>query len=87
MAVELEKDKKGHLYAEIENLRVTFIPANVRERSKNWSDSDVIRVQAYKNTEGKGLHRGAEFPVSGEEELEKLLVTIRGLYFSGNHSS
>jgi len=46
----MPQDNAGHFYAEVDNIRVTFIPARGRAPGKDWSGSDVIRVQSYKNT-------------------------------------
>lgn len=81
--MKTQKDSAGHLYAEIANIRVTYIPARDRDEDKDWSGSDVIRVQAYRGSEDNSLHRGAEFPVSSPEAFGQCVGAICQVYAEG----
>jgi hypothetical protein len=81
--MSLSKDSRGHLYAEVDNIRVTYIPAADRAPGADWAGSDVIRVQAYKGTADKSLHMGAELPVSSPEAFGKFVATICQVYIEG----
>ena len=79
----MEQDENGHWFVEVGNLRLTFIPKKDRTDAKDWAGSDVIRIQAYRNNKDKSLHMGAEYPVSGEADITKLMLGIRGVYAKG----
>lgn len=79
----IQEDTRGHIYAEVENIRVTYIPAKDRDGSKDWAGADVIRLQAYRGGEDKSLHRGAEFPVSSPETFGQCVAAICQVYAEG----
>jgi hypothetical protein len=79
----LQKDSRDHLYAEIENIRVTYIPAKDRAAGKDWADSDVIRIQSYKGPNDKALHPGAEIPISSPEVFGQFVAAICQVYAQG----
>jgi hypothetical protein len=81
--MKTQKDSKGHIYADVENIRVTYIPAKDREGSKDWAGSDVIRVQAYKGSTDRSLHMGAEIPVSSPEVFGQFVGAICQVYTEG----
>ena len=85
----MSTDGSGHVFREVENLRVTYIPARDRSAAKDWAGSDVIRIQAYKDGEGvsKALHTGAEFPVGSREDLAKLANALHDVYDDGQRRS
>ena len=39
------------IYGEVENVRITYVPAGERRREANWAGTDVIRIQAYRPLE------------------------------------
>ena len=79
----MQRDSRGHLFADVSNLRITYIPASDRSDETDWADSDVLRVQAYRGGENSALHRGAEFPVSSSEEMIDLIQTLCNVYRAG----
>jgi hypothetical protein len=79
----MEQDVNGHWFVEVSNLRLTFVPKEDRSDAKDWSGSDVIRIQARRNSKDNALHMGAEYPVSGEGDITKLMLGIRGIYAKG----
>ena len=76
----MEQDGNNHWFVEVGNLRLTFIPKKDRPNAKDWAGSDVIRIQARRNDRNASLHMGAEYPVSGESDVTKLMLGLRGLY-------
>ncbi|MCE1166339.1 MAG: hypothetical protein LWX07_13155 [Bacteroidetes bacterium] len=78
--VDMEQDGNGHFYFEIDNVRVTYVPAVDRTEENNWANSDVIRIQAYRSTENKSLHLGAELPINSPEMLIALIGGLCNLY-------
>ncbi len=83
--MKMSRDSAGHFYADVDNIRVTFIPAHDRATGKDWSNSDVIRVQSYKNTGvSHSLQQGAEFPVSSPDSLIRLIETLCAAYHGGS---
>ena len=78
-----QKDSKGHAYVDVENIRITYIPAADREQSANWSGTDVIRVQSYKGDTDRSLHMGAEFPVPSSEVFGQVVAGICQVYADG----
>ena len=71
------RDSKGNEYIDLNNLRITYVNASTRRVDSNWSASDVIRIQAYKDpVQRRALHKGAEMPVTGELDLIDLAMAI-----------
>lgn len=80
----MHKDASGNAYIDLDNIRITYVPADRRSTAKNWAGQDVLRVCA-KRGNGNSLHRGAEFPITGPaavlrfiEGLCRLCLTQRG---------
>jgi hypothetical protein len=84
--MKLEKDGKGRLYVDVENIRITYVPVASRDPGASWSGSDVIRVQAYKNNTDKSLHMGAELPVNDPEMFSQLIAGLCQVYVQGRES-
>ena len=78
----MQRDSSDHLFADVGNLRITYIPAADRSDEADWADSDVLRIQAYKG-EGNALNLGPEFPVSSPEEMINLIQTLCNVYRAG----
>lgn len=76
----LEQDENGHVYMRVENIRITYIPAADRHPDANWAESDVIRVQAYRNATDNSLHMGAELPVPNSEVFARFVAAICQVY-------
>lgn len=81
--MKLQQDGPGHLYAEVENIRITYIPAGNRPAGKDWADSDVIRIQSYKGANDKSLNMGAELPISSPEVFGGFIAAICQVYVEG----
>lgn len=81
--MQLQKDGPGHLYAEVENIRITYIPAKDRAAGKDWAGSDVIRIQSYKGLNDKALNMGAELPISSPEKFGEFVAAICQVYIEG----
>jgi hypothetical protein len=81
--MKTQKDSKGHVYADVDNTRVTYIPAKDREGSKDWAGSDVIRVQGVQAAAGSSLYTGPEFPVSSPEVFGQFVAGICQVYVEG----
>lgn len=80
------KDSAGHTYAEVRNIRVTYVPKKDRAAAKNWAGQDVLRVQSYReDTSGgsKSLHMGAEIPVESAEVFGEFVAAICQVYAEG----
>ncbi len=72
------KDNRGQAYIDVDNVRVTLVPAAMRATAKNWAGKDVIRIAAYVGDGTNRTHRGAEFPI-GEGAEERFFEAIRQL--------
>ena len=83
MSMELQKDGSNHMYAEVENIRITYIPASDRATDKDWANSDVIRIQSYKSANDRSLNMGAELPIRSTKVFSKFIAAIRRVYFEG----
>jgi hypothetical protein len=81
--MKLDRDGKNHLYAEVENIRITYIPAADRTPEADWAGSDVIRLQSYRGFDNKSLHMGAELPISSPEVFGKLVAALCQIYIEG----
>lgn len=79
MAV-IEYDAKRQPYVEVENVRLTYVPASTRQPGKDWSGSDVIRVQAHKDpATSKALFPGAEIPLDPKDRTAWFLEFVGAL--------
>ncbi len=74
------------IHEDVDNIRVTYVPAGDRPEDANWAGSDVIRVQAYRQdpTESHSLHRGAEFPLADNVAFCRLIETLCRVYRQGS---
>jgi len=81
--MQTQRDNKGHIYARVGNIRVTYIPAEDREPDKDWSGSDVIRVNAYKDSTSNSIFQGAEFPVATPTDFADFVAAICQVYAEG----
>ncbi len=80
----MPQDQAGHYFSEVDNIRVTYIPAANRAAGKDWSGSDVIRIQSYKNpARHRALQQGAEFPVPSPDALIRFIETLCTAYHGG----
>jgi hypothetical protein len=77
------RDGKGHVYANVSNIRVTYIPAADRDPDKDWADSDVLRVQSYRDGTSGALHQGAEIPIASPEIFGHFVAAICEAYADG----
>lgn len=73
--METKTDSKGSVYIEVSNLRITYVEQKNRSSLKDWPNSDVLRIQAYKG-DGKKLFQGAEYPVKDEKDIYSLLQAL-----------
>jgi len=74
--MELKKDGPGHYYIEVDNVRLTYVPACDRGEDADWCGKDVIRFQAYRDGTSSALHRGAELPIA---DSKTFLALVEGL--------
>jgi hypothetical protein len=81
--VAMSKDAAGHEYVDVENIRLTYVPASDRSRAADWAQSDVIRLQAYKGPHDRSLHMGAELPVSSSDTFVRLIEGLCKVYGAG----
>jgi hypothetical protein len=81
----MKKDMKNHSYLEVGNIRVTYIPVSDRNANSDWSGSDVIRIQAYKNDKNKSLHKGAELPIETPDIFIELISALCTVYNNGRN--
>ncbi len=72
--MNIEIDTKGNKYIQIENVRITYVNKIRRPVAKNWSNQDVIRIQALKDN--GGLHIGAEYPIYNNDSIPLLVSAI-----------
>jgi hypothetical protein len=78
----MKRDGSNHLFTEIENIRLTYVPASDRSKDADWAGSDVIRIQAYKGA-GQALHMGAEMPVKSPTVFVRLIAALCAVYDEG----
>ena len=76
-------DGAGHLFADVDNVRITFVPAADRKPKANWAGSDVLRLQSYKQETSGPLHMGAELPVASAEAFVALISALCSVYNEG----
>jgi len=82
-AVGISTDGSKQPFLRIGNIRVTFVAAVERPEARNWADTDVLRVQAYRDSESDALHKGAEFPVDTPEAMFELISGLCTVYNEG----
>jgi len=81
--MQMDRDGNGHVYLDVRNIRITYIPQTNRRRNADWSESDVLRIQAYKGDESRALHRGAELPVPSPDALLEFIAALCTVYNGG----
>ena len=79
----MNTDNANHLYEELQNIRITYVPAGDRQDAKNWAGSDVIRIQSYKTETDKSLHMGAELPVPDPDVFVEMISKLCAVYNAG----
>ena len=82
-----QTDGSGNIYADIANVRVTYVPAKNRSQASNWAGSDVLRVQSYREPPSKALHPGAEFPVASPSDFGDFVAAICQVYAEGHQQA
>jgi len=83
----MPQDGAGHEFLEVDNVRITYVPARDRSPGANWSGSDVLRIQAYRSDSDKSLHMGAELPVRSPDAFIGLIAAICGIYATGRRTT
>jgi hypothetical protein len=76
----MEKDSRGNVYFEVDNIRITYVESCNRNPDKDWPGTDVIRIQAYRDGESSLLHRGAEIPIDTSEKINELISALQEIY-------
>lgn len=72
-------DKNGNVYIEVENIRISYIEQKNRSNLKDWPNANVLRIQAYRGSTSKALHKGAEYPVCDNKSINSLFEAISKL--------
>lgn len=82
----MKTDNKGQPYVEYEGRRITFVPKG-RKEGKDWSDSDVIRIQSHQydkeGAERPQLCSGAELPIRNHEDLGRIMGLLSKVVAEG----
>ena len=76
----MEIDSKGNQYEEVSNIRITYVSQQSRTEINNWSEGDVLRIQAYRNLEEKSLHIGPEIDLRSRSTILELIEALCRLY-------
>ena len=76
-------DGSNHLYYEVQNIRVTYVPASDRRPEADWAGADVLRIQAYRGDQDASLHRGAEIPIRSAQEFGEFVAALCRTYIEG----
>lgn len=83
----LKRDASDHSFMEVENIRITYVPAKDRDAAKSWAGADVLRVQAYRGSEDQSLHMGAELPIPDSQTFVDLVSALCTVYNEGRRAS
>ena len=72
-------------HEDVDNIRVTYVPASERPENADWAGCDIIRIQPYRQdpSVSKSLCMGAEFPVPDSAALCRLIETLCRVYRQG----
>lgn len=79
----LKTDSKGQLYADVDNVRITYVPAERPNPEAVWTRHDAIRIQAYREGTTGALHSGAELPIPSSEVFAQFVAAICQVYTDG----
>jgi hypothetical protein len=81
----IKTDKSGHLYTDVGNIRIAYIPRQSRNTTKDWANSDVIRISAYKQDPNvsQAMHRGAELPIEDARTFIALMSSLCAIFNAG----
>lgn len=72
--MQIQQDGKGNNYIEVGNIRVTYVP------KCSWAPQfPGLRIQAYRDSTSKSLHRGAEIPISNRRKTALEIIAAIAL--------
>lgn len=71
-------DEKGNQFERVSNVRVTYVSQRSRSGATDWSEGDVVRLQAYKAN--GGLHMGPELALESPDTILELVEALCRLY-------
>lgn len=76
---KMAEDSSGNQYEEVSNVRLTYVSQASRSSAKDWSEGDVLRIQAYRG-EGDALHQGPEVDLKDPGTILELIEALARLY-------
>lgn len=79
----VQVDQRNQPYVDVDNIRITFVPATVRDPDKRWEATDMLRFNAYRDDGTSAIHRGAEIPLPSAERLVELIAAMCAVYAVG----
>lgn len=79
----MNRDQANHIYEEVANIRITYVPATDRTSAKNWAGCDVLRIQSHKNETDQSLHMGAELPIQSPDVFVDMISKLCAVYHEG----
>lgn len=71
----MPKDEKGNQFVNVSNIRITYVSKSSRLGIKNWSDGDVLRIQAYRG-KGEALYQGPELDLKEADTILELIEAL-----------
>lgn len=75
-------DSKGNQFEKVSNIRITYVSEHSRSTINNWTEGDVLRIQAYKSEgdESNSLHIGPELDLHTPSTILELIESLCRLY-------
>ena len=67
--MEFQRNRFGSLYIEVNELRITYIPADARAIAKNWPGQDILRIQTFQD-ESHDHFETLESPINDSDLME-----------------
>lgn len=74
----MPKDEKGNQFVNVSNIRITYVSKRSRSSIKDWSEGDVLRIQAYRG-KGNALYQGPELDLKEPDTILELIEALTRL--------
>lgn len=74
------KDSKGNQFESVSNVRITYVSQRSRLNANDWSNGDVLRIQAYRGEENDSLHIGPEINLNSPNTILELIEALCRIY-------
>jgi len=76
----MRKRTRPDNYENVSNIRITYVPRSNRPKTKDWSGTDVLRFQAYRDSKRRALFIGPEMSIENSKTILELIEALCRIY-------